>query len=566
MNFYTADAAVQRLVDRYVDTADRTLLTPLLERLGADTATRIDPLAELADKNPPVLRPFDKNGERANAIEYHPAYTEMADILLGEYGMAAASHRPLHGWRTTPPHLVKYLMTYVYVQAEFGLACPISMTDTAARTLRMFGGDDPEIAEAVRRLTSTDDDRFTGAMFMTELQGGTDIAMTQTVAEADGDRWKLSGRKWFASNAGADITLVLARFPGGQEGSTRGVGLFMMPRVKPDGTLNDYRIERLKDKLGTRSMASGEITLDGAYAVQVGELERGFRQMTEMVNLSRLSNAVRAVSLMRRGLLEAGRHAASRVVFGRRLIDQPLLRLDLLRLTADVETGLNLVFYCAGELERADRGDEDAKSLIRILTPLAKHYLCKRARFATGEAMEMRGGNGYIEEWIQPRLLRDAHLGSIWEGASNVIALDVLRSMRKVGAHKVFFDDLRERLSGVTDPSLQDLRARLAERLESVSSRAEAVLSASPDDAEVLMSALTDDMATVAMGVLQANQASYEIAQHGDHRAAIVAAAFEQLVIRRDETYAPTGLSSVPQIVAGEVIAAPAAERVVAAR
>lgn len=554
MNYYTADPALGRLIERHVGDTDRELLVPLLDRLGAATAERVDPLAELADKNPPVLRAFEKTGERANHIEYHPAYAEMADILFGEFGMAAVSHRPIHGWASKPPQLVKYLMTYVYVQAEFGLACPISMTDTAARTLRMYGGDDPEIAEAVRRLTSTDDDRFTGAMFMTELQAGTDIAMTEAVAERDGDRWRLYGRKWFASNAGADITLVLARFPDGEQASTRGVGLFMMPRRKPDGSLNDYRIERLKEKLGTRSMASGEITLDGAYAVQVGELDRGFRQMTEMVNMSRLSNAVRAVALMRRGLHEAVGHARGRVVFGRPLIDQPLLRLDLLRLTADVESGLAMVFYCADQLQRADDGDETAKSLIRLLTPLAKHYLCKRARWATGEAMEIRGGNGYIEEWIDPRLVRDAHLGSIWEGASNVIALDVLRSMRKIGAHKVLFDDLRGRVEAIDQPSLNDLKDRLTGRLEEIALRADAVLSAAPDDAEVLMGALTDDMATAAMAILLANQASYELGSSGDHRAALVAHAFEQLVVRRDETSAPAGLGLVPQIVAGEPI------------
>ena len=347
---------------------------------------------------------------------------------------------------------------------------------------------------------------------------------------------------------------MLARFPGGDFDTTRGVGLFMMPRRKPDGSLNDYRIERLKDKLGTRSMASGEITLDGAYAVQVGQLERGFRQMTEMVNMSRLSNAVRAVSLMRRGLHESVQHAQQRVVFGRPLIDQPLMRLDLLRLTADVESGLAFVFYCAQELERSDGGDDAAQSLVRILTPLAKHYLCKRARFATGEAMEIRGGNGYIEEFVQSRLLRDAHLGSIWEGASNVIALDVLRSMRKVGAHKVLFDDLRVRLDEVKTPELSDLRDALAARIAAVNARAEQVLSAAPDDAEILMSSLADDMATTIMGVLLASQAQYEIEQSGDHRAALVAGAFRQLVIDRDETFAPLGISLVPVIVTGEPI------------
>lgn len=554
MNFYTADPALRRLIERHVPAADRALLVPLMERLGADTADRIDALAELADKNPPTLRPYDKNGERVNEVVYHPAYTEMGDILFGEYGMSAISHRSLHGWDAKVPHLPKYLMTYLYVQAEFGMACPISMTDTAARTLRMYGGDDAEIAEAVRRLTSTEAERFTGAMFMTELQAGTDIAKTEAAAEPNGERWKLYGRKWFASNAGADITLVLARFPGGDSDTTRGVGLFMMPRRKPDGSLNDYRIERLKDKLGTRSMASGEITLDGAYAVQVGQLERGFRQMTEMVNMSRLSNAVRAVSLMRRGLHESVQHAQQRVVFGRPLIDQPLMRLDLLRLTADVESGLAFVFYCAQELERSDGGDDAAQSLVRILTPLAKHYLCKCARFATGEAMEIRGGNGYIEEFVQSRLLRDAHLGSIWEGASNVIALDVLRSMRKVGAHKVLFDDLRVRLDEVKTPELSDLRDALAARIAAVDARAEQVLSAAPEDAEILMSSLADDMATTIMGVLLASQAQYEIEQSGDHRAALVAGAFRQLVIDRDETFAPLGISLVPVIVTGEPI------------
>lgn len=560
MNFYTADPALSRLIDRHVPAADRELLVPLLERLGADTAGRIDRLAEAADKNPPTLKPYDKNGERVNEVVYHPSYEELSDILSGEYGMSAMSHRSMHGWTGKVPHLPKYLLTYVYVQSEFGMACPISMTDTAARTLRMYGGDDPEIAEAVRRLTSTDADRFTGAMFMTELQAGTDIAKTEAVAEADGDRWKLYGRKWFASNAGADITLVLARFPEGEADTTRGVGLFMMPRRKPDGSLNDYRIERLKDKLGTRSMASGEITLDGAYAVQVGQLDRGFRQMTEMVNMSRLSNAVRAVSLMRRGLYEAVQHAQRREVFGRRLIDQPLLRLDLLRMTADVESGLAFVFYCAQELERADGGDEAAQSLVRILTPLAKHYLCKRARFATGEAMEVRGGNGYIEEFVQARLLRDAHLGSIWEGASNVIALDVLRSMRKVGAHKILFDDLRLRLDEVRHPALGELRDALETRLSAVSARAEQVLTAAPDDAEILMSALADDMATAIMGVLLATDAQYGIEQTGDARGALVAAAFRQLVVDRDETAAPVAIPFVPAIVTGEPIAVSALE------
>ncbi|MFL4476621.1 acyl-CoA dehydrogenase family protein, partial [Paeniglutamicibacter sp. MACA_103] len=297
-----------------------------------------------------------------------------------------------------PPHLAKYAMSYVFVQAEFGLACPVSMTDAAARTLRKFG--DPKLFGAyIDGLTSTDaETRYTGAMFMTETQAGTDIAMTETRAVPDGDGWRLSGKKWFTSNPDADVVLTLAKYPGGDD-TTRGVGLFMLPKVLPDGTRNSYVIDRLKDKMGTRSMPSGEITLDGAYALQVGRLDHGFKQMAEMINTSRLSNAMRSAALMRRAVSESVEHARARVVFGKPLMEQPLMRNTILPLALEAEAALGLIFHSGDMLQKADAGDENAKSLIRVLTPIAKHYICKKARWVTGEAMEIRGGNGYIEDW-----------------------------------------------------------------------------------------------------------------------------------------------------------------------
>jgi acyl-CoA dehydrogenase len=550
MNYVDLDPALRPLIESYLDPADRQLLSPVLSALGADAADRLAPLADIADKNPPTLSQFDREGDRVDEIHYHHSYQQLVRAAYEEYGLSALSHRGLHGWVDVPPHLVKYILSYVFVQAEFGLACPVSMTDAAARTLRKFG-EGEQIAEAIERLISTDPDRrFTGAMFMTEIQAGTDISQTSTVAEREGENWALSGRKWFASNPDADIILTLARFPGGDE-STRGVGLFMLPKLRPDGTKNSYVIDRLKDKLGTRSMPSGEVTLDGAYAVQVGQLERGFRQMAEMVNTSRLSNAMRATALMRRSINEALAHARQRVVFGKPLIEAPLMRRTLLPLQAEAEAALGLVF-CAGDmLQSADGGDADAAAQIRVLTPLAKNLICKRARFVTGEALEVRGGRGYIEEWPDARLVRDSHLGSIWEGSSNVIALDVLRCMRRQNTHRLLAQTMTAKLNTVTlaeaGPELRELLTRWS----AIVDRGDAILSAEAEAAEALIGGYADDLAQLIMASLLLEQADSEVTRDGNFRKLLVARTFIGSTLTGDEAVVASFLTHFDDIVDG---------------
>jgi hypothetical protein len=275
-----------------------------------------------------------------------------------------------------------------------------------------------------------------------------------------GDHWLLRGDKWFCSNADADLALVLAR-PEGAPAGTAGLGLFLMPRRLPTGEPNGYRIVRLKEKLGTRAMASGEIVLEGAAAWLVGEANQGFKQMTEMVNQSRLSNGVRSCGLMRRAVHEALTVALGREAFGRRLIELPLVRRQLIKMILPAEAALSVAFFAAQCLQRADAGDAEAQALRRILTPLVKLRACRDARKVTGDAMELRGGNGYIEEWIEPRLLRESHLGSIWEGTSNIIALDVARAAARAGAHRV----LAARLQPMIDAGAGNLADALRERL-----------------------------------------------------------------------------------------------------
>ena len=433
LNLYRADPHAAGLAERYLPADLYRHLAPHLDRLGALAGGRLDELAAIADKNPPTLSVRSRAGTDESRLEKHPAYVEMERLAYSEFGLAALSHRGgVLGWPAAMPAAAKYLLSYLFVQAEFGLCCPVSMTDSLARTLRKFG--DPALVEKVLpQVTSQDFDELRqGAMFMTEQGAGSDVSATETVAspQADGS-WLLSGDKWFCSNADAGFAMVLARSedaPG-----LKGISLFLLPRDLPDGSHNHYRILRLKDKLGTRSMASGEIRMEGARAWLVGERGKGFKQMADMINNSRLSNGMRAAGLMRRALTEATFVAQNRRAFGKRLIDMPLMRRQLVKMTVWTEQARSIMLQTAQALSAADRGEGDP-ALARILTPLIKFRACRDARKVTGDGMEVRGGCGYIEEWTEPRLLRDAHLGSIWEGTSNIVAIDVLRAIRKEGS------------------------------------------------------------------------------------------------------------------------------------
>jgi alkylation response protein AidB-like acyl-CoA dehydrogenase len=444
LNLFRADPVLARLATLYLPPDLAAHLAPHLDRLGALAGGTLDALATTADHHPPELHHRNRRGEDAQSIEYHPAYREMERLAFGEFGLAALSHRGgVLDWDKPMPPAAKYLLTYLFVQAEFGLCCPVSMTDSLTRTLRKFG--DPElVARYLPALTSQDLDALhQGAMFMTEQGAGSDIAATVvSAAPREDGTWALSGDKWFCSNPDAELAMVLARREGGAPG-LKGVSLFLLPRNLPDGTPNHHRIVRLKDKLGTRSMASGEVTMNGAIAWLVGEPEAGFRQMADMVNNSRLSNGVRAAGMMRRATTEALFIAHRRTAFGKRLIDMPLMRRQLAKMLVPTEQARSMVFQTAEALRRSDAGEGGAYPLLRILTPLIKFRACRDARRVTGDAMEVRGGCGYIEEWSDARLLRDSHLGSIWEGTSNIVALDVLRAATREGSLPILRDHVR---------------------------------------------------------------------------------------------------------------------------
>ena len=454
LNLFEADPSCRALLGLHLEPKLCTHLLPHFTRLGAMAGAELDELALEADKNHSVLH--------AQRVEKHSAYRKLEQVAFGQYGLAAMSHRGgVLGWPEPIPAAAKYALSYLYVQAEFGVCCPLSMTDSLTRTIRKFA-DPALVARYLPGLASQDMDALTqGAMFITEQHAGSDVGSISTIARMQGKQWSLHGEKWFCSNADAGLALVLAR-PEGAAPGTAGLSLFLLPRTLPDGTPNRYRILRLKDKLGTRAMPSGEIKLEGALAWLVGDPRQGFKQMADMINMSRLSNGMRAAGLMRRALTEALFVARRRKAFGKPLIELPLMRRQLLKLMLPAEAARSVLFFTSKELEKSDAGDELARRRVRLLTPLIKFRACRDARKATGDAMEVRGGIGYTEEWSDSRLLRDAHLGSIWEGTSNIVALDVLRAIRREHCLEALLPELNERIERA--PRL--LSGRLAASLD----------------------------------------------------------------------------------------------------
>src|SRR5437588_4830356 len=484
MNFYRADPALTDLLRIHLPEVLFRHMEPHLDRLGGLAGGILDDYARLADRHTPVLHQRDRFGRDLQWIEYHPAYRELEKAAFSEFGIHAMSIRKgILGWPDKYPVVAKHAFTFLFNQAEFGLGCPINVTDGCAKLLANFGSEALK-AKYLDGLTQTDLSKLTqGGQFMTEKEGGSDVGKLTTSAVQEGDHWRLSGEKWFCSNADAEVVMLLAR-PQGAEAGTSGVGLFLMPRQLEDGSQNHYRIVRLKDKLGTRSMASGEIKLEGAIAYAVGKLERGFVQMAEMVNSSRLSNGVKSTALMRRAHHDAMTVAKNRVVFGSRIVDLPLARRQLMKIMLATEQALSMSFVTADALDRAEAGSQDAAALLRILTPTLKFRATRDARKVCGDALEMRGGIGYIEEFATARLLRDAHLGSIWEGTGNIVAIDALRrAVGRHGADAALAADLHARLDDSANVP-QAWRNRLRELTDRAVGFARAVAANADNEAD----------------------------------------------------------------------------------
>lgn len=461
-NYFEIDQGLKDILNIYLPDDAVSHFTPHFNSLGEMAGGHLDQLAETADKHPPVLHPRDRFGHDKEWIEYHPAYTEMEKIAFIDLGLAAMSHRGgVTNWPTPVPPLAKYAFQYLFVQAEFGLMCPISLCDTANFILLKYS--DEKLRKKIEpHILSQDPKMFwKGSQFITEKMAGSDIGALETTAERDsgldhmawgeGGTWRLYGEKWFCSNTDADFSIVLAR-PVGAGPGTKSLGLFLLPKTLDDGSRNNYRITRLKDKLGTKSMASGEIMMDGAIAFPIGPLDNGFKQMMDQINLSRLSHGVRAAAMMRRCLNEAIAATTTRVAFGKSLASRLSVKRQLIKIMVPTEQALSVFAYTAATMEKAYAGDAQAQSLLRLLTPLIKYRACRDNIGVATWSMELRGGNGYIEDWVNARLVRDAQVGLLWEGTSNIISLDAIyRAVGKHQCHEALSASISEMMDSATN-------------------------------------------------------------------------------------------------------------------
>ncbi|RPD40013.1 acyl-CoA dehydrogenase family protein [Chitinophaga barathri] len=425
----------------------------------------------LANKNPPLLKTHDRFGNRLDVVEFHPAYHRMMDVSLRHQVHSIA-------WtaRQDGGYLAHSVLSYLKQQIDEGSSCPLTMTFAVVPSLEI----EPDIArEWLPLVLSNEYDRrhvpyfekkgATFGMAMTEPQGGSDVRSNLTFARPKGNGiYQITGRKWFCSAPMSDAFLVLAQ-------AEKGLSCFLLPRFTPDGEKNQLRFQRLKDKLGNRSNASGEVEFHEAWGKIIGEEGRGIANIMEMVRHTRLDCAIGSAATLQRAVAEAIHHCNHRSAFGKKLIHQPLMKNVLADLSLESEAATTLAMRLAKGFDDALL-DEEALHFTRIATAIGKFWNTKRAVLAVGEALECIGGNGYVEESVMPRLYRDVPVNAIWEGSGNVQALDVLRAMHKEPASmeallnyfnkaKGLDGDLSRHLDSlqqlIADTAEQELKARI---------------------------------------------------------------------------------------------------------
>jgi putative acyl-CoA dehydrogenase len=414
----------------------------------------------LANEYPPVLRTHDRYGNRIDEVEFHPHWHDLMSVAV-ENGLHATP------WQSDRPgeHVARAAKFYAWGQVEAGHMCPISMTYAAVPALRHNSAlaqmYEPLLASTQYdfglRVPSSKRGLIAG-MSMTEKQGGSDVRANTTTAtpSADGS-YSIVGHKWFTSAPMSDMFLTLAQAPGG-------LSCFLLPRVLPDGTRNRIVLQRLKDKLGNKSNASGELEYQGATGWLVGEEGRGVPTIIEMVNMTRLDCVIGSAAGIRNATVRAVHHARHRSAFGATLVDQPLMRNVLSDLIIESEAATTVMMRLAGATDKAARGDAQETELRRIALAVTKYWVCKRAPSHAAEALECLGGNGYAEESGMPRLYRESPLMSIWEGSGNVAALDSLRALvKQPDSVEAYFTEVGH--AAGADSRLDDAVSRLGKEL-----------------------------------------------------------------------------------------------------
>jgi len=534
LDWYRLDPNLAALLDRHLpEPDDRALAEEHVGRFGALVGQVLAPRAEETDKHGPVLRRYDRWGQEVDEVVHHPNWTEnKADLVRnGFVSLEALTGRPV-------PAVVTASVAYLVCQSETAIYCGLGMTAGAADIVERYAPE-PARHDMLRRLQSMDPaEAWEGGMFLTERQGGSDVGANTTTAVQDGDEWILSGDKHFCSNVDAEVFIVLAR-PDGAPAGSRGLATFIVPRLLPGGTPNGFSIKRLKPKLGTVGVPTGEVALRGARAWLAGGAGapgagssdaardgRGINRMMEMVNGSRFGVALMGLGIHRRSFLEAAIYAGRRSQFGSRIDSYPLVRETLVDMLVDLEAGMAATYECAAATRTA-RDPEAGRLVRRILVPLAKMRCTRVGLWAASTGLEVLAGNGYMEDWPMARQLRDAQCHTIWEGTENILCIDVRRAIRGEQAHVALFARLEEALETaaghkVLGAAIDTVAASMADARAAVS-----YLASAPDDLALLHSRrLAELLADTAEGALLVEEAAWSLDRDGDARKAAVARRF----------------------------------------
>lgn len=534
LDWYATDPNLRFLLDRHLeDPGDRAFAEERVAEFGRLVGGDVARRAEITDKHGPELRRYDHWGLEVDEVVHHPAWTQnKADLVrAGFVGL------PWHAPRAVPAVLTA-AVAYLVSQAETAIYCGLGMTAGAADIVERYAPDGVR-DDLLRRLTSLDpDEAWEGGMFLTERQGGSDVGANTTRAVPDGDEWRIFGEKHFCSNVDAEVFIVLARPEGAPDGAA-GLGTFIVPRVLPDGSPNGFRIKRLKPKLGTVGVPTAEVTLDGARAWLAGAArdrarqgdsatgsKRGLNKMMEMVNGSRFGVALMGLGIHRRSFLEAAIYASHREQWGQRIDRYPLVRETLVDVLVELEAGLAMTFECA-VATRAATSEDEGRLLRRILVPLAKMRATREAIGAASQSLEIFGGNGYMEDWPMARQLRDAQCHTIWEGAENILCLDVRRAMRNEGAHEALLARVERALDEANGNRALAVTADAVAATLKDAREAIAHLESSSTDLQLLHARrFSYLLADLVEGALLLDEASWSLRRDGDARKAVVAQRF----------------------------------------
>jgi alkylation response protein AidB-like acyl-CoA dehydrogenase len=441
-NFFASDIILQHYLKKNISAAGWQYMQDKWRQTGEAAAGKMNEWSLLADKFSPELIKRNHLGEAIDEIRFHPAYNKLLKIAVASEMFRVKWEPSLRKQFDKEKHSLGFASGYLYAMSESGQYCPLCMTDGVARLIDIFCEEEDKQRLLPHIYTDAVKDLYTGAMFLTEKRGGSDVGANIVTAEKIRDKlYYLNGEKWFCSNANAEIMFVLGRTDENIPG-TKGLSIFLVEKYLSSGKRNPMNVIRLKDKLGVRSMASAEIMLTNTVGKLVGEEFEGFKVMTEMINLSRLYNSVAALACARRALIEAYQFLSYRELFGKNALEHSLIRTKFTELASLHIANFYLVWRTIKALDHAGNGSENEKQLFRFINPLTKKWSAETSVYMVRESMELMGGLGYIEDTVMPKLMRDVMVLPIWEGSGNVIVLDMLRAMNKSKGFELLCKDI----------------------------------------------------------------------------------------------------------------------------